>query len=122
MWRRCGDELQFDGPVYAGIMAPLSAAMARKLAAEIPQLAVPEFLIEALQSDRDAGVDFACGMVERIRQSHAFDGARGTRPGTAHPIGHSATRTPLIIATQNARVSAALPAKCWRSDGRLGSS
>lgn len=71
-WR---DELQFDGQVFAGIMAPPSAAMARKLAAEIPQLAVPEFLIEALESDRDAGVDFACGMVERIRQSHAFDGA-----------------------------------------------
>ena len=71
-WR---DEVDFDGPIFAGVMAPPSAAMARKLAADIPQLAVPQFLIEALESDRDAGVDFACTMVDEIRQSGAFDGA-----------------------------------------------
>ena len=36
---------------------------------------MPQFLIEALESDRDAGVDFACKMVDEIRQSGAFDGA-----------------------------------------------
>jgi predicted enzyme related to lactoylglutathione lyase len=43
-------------------MAPPSAAMARALSARIPQLAVPESLIEALGSSRNAGADFACAM------------------------------------------------------------
>jgi hypothetical protein len=38
--------------------------------------------------------------------------ARTVRPRTAHPIGHSAPRVPLIIAAQNARRRAAYPAKC----------
>jgi 5,10-methylenetetrahydrofolate reductase len=70
-WREAVD---FDGPVFAGVMAPASAAMARKLSAEIPELAVPDSLIAALESDRDAGVDFACQMVTDVRDSGAFDG------------------------------------------------
>ena len=45
-WRETVD---FSGPIFAGVMAPPSAAMARKLSAQIPQLAVPESLIEALE-------------------------------------------------------------------------
>jgi hypothetical protein len=48
--------------------------MARKLSAEIPQLAVPERLIRALDEDGNAGVDFACQMVSEIRESRVFDG------------------------------------------------
>ena len=70
-WREAVD---FDGPVFAGVMAPASATMARKLSADIPELAVPESLLEALDADGDAGVDFACEMVRGIRQSGAFDG------------------------------------------------
>lgn len=70
-WR---SEVDFDGPVYAGVMAPASATMARKLSADIPQLAVPETLIDALEGNRDAGVEFACQMVTDIEASGAFDG------------------------------------------------
>lgn len=70
-WR---EHVEFDGPVYAGVMAPPSATMARKLSADIPQLAVPPALVDALESDRDAGVDFACRMVSDLRDSGAFDG------------------------------------------------
>lgn len=70
-WRA---SIEFDGPVYAGVMAPPSATMARKLSADIPELAVPSELIDALESDRDAGVDFACRMVSDVRESAAFDG------------------------------------------------
>ena len=70
-WR---DEVQFDGPVFAGVMVPSSPAMARKLTAEIPQLAVPQDLIDALEHDTSAGVEFACNMVAEIRESGAFDG------------------------------------------------
>ena len=70
-WRETVD---FQGPIFAGVMAPPSAVMARKLSVQIPQLAVPESLIRALESSRTAGVDFACAMVEQVRTSGAFDG------------------------------------------------
>ena len=70
-WRETVD---FDGPVFAGVMAPPSATMARKLSSEIPELAIPEALVRALEADSGAGVDFACQMVSDIRQSRAFDG------------------------------------------------
>ncbi len=70
-WR---DTVTFSGPIFAGVMAPPSPAMARRLSAQIPQLAVPESLIEALESSSNADVDFACSMVDHIRHSGAFDG------------------------------------------------
>ncbi len=36
--------IDFDGPVYAGVMVVASAQMARKLSADIGQLAVPSAL------------------------------------------------------------------------------
>lgn len=48
--------------------------MARKLSVDVPQLAIPAALIEALESNADAGVDFACEMVAGVRESGAFDG------------------------------------------------
>lgn len=70
-WR---ESVEFEGPIYAGVMAPPSATMARKLSSDIPELAVPETLLHALDQNRDAGVDFACQMVNEIRDSGAFDG------------------------------------------------
>lgn len=70
-WRSATD---FDGPVFAGVLAAPSATMARKLSADIPELAVPDALLAALDRDRNAGVDFACQMVSEIRQSGAFQG------------------------------------------------
>lgn len=70
-WRAGVD---FEGPVHAGVMAPASATMARKLSADLPELDVPDHLVEALDADRDAGVDFACAMVRDLRDSGVFDG------------------------------------------------
>jgi methylenetetrahydrofolate reductase (NADPH) len=70
-WR---STIDFDGPVFAGVMAPASAMMARKLSADIPELAVPATLVAALERDRNAGVDFACQMIDEIRESEAFEG------------------------------------------------
>jgi methylenetetrahydrofolate reductase (NADPH) len=70
-WR---EELDFAGPVFAGVMVPPSARMARKLSADIPELTVPATLVEQLEDDPDAGVDFACRMVTEIQESGAFDG------------------------------------------------
>jgi 5,10-methylenetetrahydrofolate reductase len=70
-WRAAVD---FAGRVYAGVMVIASAPMARKLSVQIPQLAVPEAIIERIERDPMAGVDIACDLVHGIRDSGAFDG------------------------------------------------
>jgi methylenetetrahydrofolate reductase (NADPH) len=70
-WRRSAD---FDGPVYAGVMVIPSPSMARKLSADIPQLAVPADVIDRLDADRTAGVDIAWDLIQEIRASNLFDG------------------------------------------------
>lgn len=61
-------------PVYAGVMVLASAGMARRLAAAIPDIEIPDGLVDAVARDRDAGVDAACEQVLAIRGSGAFDG------------------------------------------------
>ncbi len=68
------EALGFDGQVYAGVIVLSSAAMARKLAGEIPSLDIPEDLVAALERDRDAGVHAACELVDALAASGAFDG------------------------------------------------
>lgn len=71
-WHR---SMSFDGPVYAGVIVFGSAAMARKLSADVPQLAAPPSTIEALEQDPTAGVRLAVDTVLAIRESGAFAGA-----------------------------------------------
>jgi len=66
--------LTFPGPVYAGVLVLGSSAMARKLSADIAELAVPAAIISRLEQDGDAGVDIACDLVVAIRDSGVFDG------------------------------------------------
>lgn len=70
-WRLSVD---FDGRVYAGVMVVASAAMARKLSAEVPQLAVPDEIVALMEGEPEAGVDLACSLVSEIRASGLFDG------------------------------------------------
>lgn len=70
-WR---DAVSFEGPVYAGVMVVASAGMGRKLSADIPELAIPEWLLQRLADDPSAGVEYACEMVSHIRHSGAFAG------------------------------------------------
>jgi methylenetetrahydrofolate reductase (NADPH) len=70
-WR---DELEFDGPVYAGVMVLASATMAQKLAGDIREIDIPDSWVRAVEADRNAGVELACEYVESIRASAAFDG------------------------------------------------
>jgi methylenetetrahydrofolate reductase (NADPH) len=70
-WRAAVD---FDGPVYAGVMVVASPTMARKLGADIPELAAPEAVIARVDADPDAGIDIACELVEAIRGSDGFSG------------------------------------------------
>src|SRR5947209_11530596 len=70
-WR---DTIEFDGNVYAGVMVLPSAPMARKLVADIPEITVPAPWIDAIELDRQAGVDLACELALAIADSGAFDG------------------------------------------------
>jgi 5,10-methylenetetrahydrofolate reductase len=70
-WRASVD---FTGPVFAGVMVIASAPMARKLSADVPQLAVPGEIIDMIERDRSAGVELACDLVAEIRDSGAFEG------------------------------------------------
>ena len=67
--------IEFDGAVYAGVMALPSASMARKVSADVPQLAVPRHILDRLDANPDAGIDLAVELVLGVRDSNAFDGA-----------------------------------------------
>jgi methylenetetrahydrofolate reductase (NADPH) len=70
-WRSSVD---FAGPIYAGVLVVASAAMARKLSTDVPQLAVPEQVMDVIERDPSAGVDVACDLVAEVHESGAFDG------------------------------------------------
>ncbi|HTW99228.1 MAG TPA: hypothetical protein VMD59_10650 [Acidimicrobiales bacterium] len=70
-WR---SSIGFEGPVYAGVMVVPSAQMAAKLAGDFPELTVPSWVVEAVERDGAAGVEIACDLVCRIRDSGAFAG------------------------------------------------
>lgn len=70
-WRR---SVEFNGAVYAGVMVVPSARMARKLSADVPQLAVPPHLIEMVDRDPNAGVELAVDLIDSIRTTNQFDG------------------------------------------------
>ncbi len=70
-WR---ETIEFNGPVYAGVMVVPSVTMARKIGADIAQLAVPDRLSAAIEQDPTAGVHLACALVLDIKDSGAFDG------------------------------------------------
>jgi 5,10-methylenetetrahydrofolate reductase len=70
-WR---SKVDLSIPVYAGVIVLPSAAMARRLGNDIPGLEVPTELIERLETDRNAGVDAACELVDAFGESGAVDG------------------------------------------------
>jgi methylenetetrahydrofolate reductase (NADPH) len=70
-WR---DANQVDIPVYAGVMVLASQDMARRIAATVPDIAIPEALADRVASDPMAGVEAACEQIMALRDSGAFDG------------------------------------------------
>lgn len=70
-WR---DANPVDVPVYAGVIVLAGRAMARRLAAAIPDIEIPDGLADRVDGDRMAGVELACQQVERLRDSGAFAG------------------------------------------------
>lgn len=70
-WR---ESVALDMPVYAGVMVLASPDMARRLAATIPDIEIPDALVERVAKERRAGVEAACEQIEQLRDSGAFQG------------------------------------------------
>jgi len=61
-------------PVYAGVMVLASAGMAKRLAASIPDIEIPDRLVEQVDANPAAGVDAAWEQVLALRETGAFAG------------------------------------------------
>ena len=70
-WR---EQLDYEGKVYAGVLVLASSRMARRINATIPDIRIPESLIDKLDDDPDIGVDIACEQIETLRASGRVDG------------------------------------------------
>ena len=70
-WR---ESLAFDGKVYAGVLVLASSRMARSVNASIPEIRIPEAIIDKLDDDPQIGVEIACQQIAAIKESGAFDG------------------------------------------------
>ena len=89
-WR---EGIDFSGPVYAGVLVPPSGSRARKWAAEIPEIDIPQEWIDAVDADPNEGVRLACELVETIGEMHGFAGVHlipgvRYRQVAAHLEGH----------------------------------
>jgi 5,10-methylenetetrahydrofolate reductase len=69
-WR---ESLDFEGHMYAGVLVLASARMARRINASIPDIRIPETVVDKLD-DAEVGIDLACEQIDRIKTSGAFDG------------------------------------------------
>jgi methylenetetrahydrofolate reductase (NADPH) len=56
-----------SGPVYAGVVVLASAGMARRLAATIPDIQIPDALVSDVSRDPRAGIEAACDQILRLR-------------------------------------------------------
>jgi methylenetetrahydrofolate reductase (NADPH) len=82
-WRR---GLDYAGKVFAGVLVMASAKMAARIAADLPEINVPEELIAALERDPDAGVHRALDLVATLQQSGAVDGVHLVPVGRYHQV------------------------------------
>ncbi len=70
-WRRAID---YSGRVYAGVLVLASARMAHRVNASVPEIRIPERIIDKLDDDPTLGIELACEQIEAIRESGDFDG------------------------------------------------
>ncbi len=82
-WRRT---LDYRGRIFAGVLVIASVKMATRIAAELPEINVPDELVSALEHDPDAGVHLALDLVAALRESAAFDGVHLVPVGRFHQV------------------------------------
>lgn len=72
--RRWRESLSFDGRIYPGVIVLSSSRMARRINAALPEIRIPEQIVDKLDDSPHLGVDLACEQIETLRESGAFDG------------------------------------------------
>ena len=72
--RRWRDSLVYDGRVYPGVIVLSSSRMARRINAALPEIRVPEQIVDKLDGNPHLVVDLACEQIATLRESGAFDG------------------------------------------------
>jgi 5,10-methylenetetrahydrofolate reductase len=70
-WR---ESLDFDGRIYPAVVVLASSRMARRINASLPDIRIPDHIIDKLDDGKHVGLDLACEQIETIRASGAFDG------------------------------------------------
>ncbi len=70
-WRA---ELDYSGKMYAAVLVLASSRMAQRINASIPDIRIPQTLIDKLDDDPQVGLDLACEQIAEIRASGLFDG------------------------------------------------
>ena len=70
-WR---ESLDFHGRIYAGVLVLASKRMAERVNAAIPEIRIPERIVDKLDDSPEVGIDLACEQIETLRDSEAFDG------------------------------------------------
>ncbi len=70
-WRQ---SLDFGGRMYAGVLVLASSRMAQRVNASLPDIRIPQRIIDKLDDDPTVGLDVACEQIEMIKESGAFDG------------------------------------------------
>lgn len=70
-WR---ESTEYEGRVYAGVLVLASSRMARRVNATIPDIRIPQTIIDKLDDDPQIGVELACEQIATIKESGAFDG------------------------------------------------
>jgi methylenetetrahydrofolate reductase (NADPH) len=73
-WRDAADREGFAGRVYVGVLVLAGSRMARRVNATIPDIRIPQEIVDKLDDDPAMGIDLACEQIDAIRGSGAFDG------------------------------------------------
>ena len=70
-WRK---SLDYSGKVYAGVLVLASSRMARRVNAAIPDIRIPQRVIDKLDDHPDVGIDLALDQIAELEESGVFDG------------------------------------------------
>jgi methylenetetrahydrofolate reductase (NADPH) len=70
-WR---ESLTYDGKMYAGVLVLANKRMAQRVNAALPDVRIPQSVIDKLDDDPQVGIDLAMDQIETLRGSGAFDG------------------------------------------------
>ena len=73
-WREEIEREGFRGRVYPGVLVLASSRMARRINATLPDVHIPQTLVDKLDDDPEMGVELACEQITAIRDAGAFDG------------------------------------------------